>query len=154
MLSRKLMIALLASSALCVGSCAVSRKVTSSVATSSRFLELRDSSVLSAIFETDSLVEVTTITVRENEAGDTLRVAQVTDRTRTVARDRAREVQERVVVRTDTVYVEKRDSVFVRAPDQVGGDGRKPPFVSALKWVFWILISLVVLVFTLKFWRI
>ena len=135
--------------------CTTSRQAVSEKVHTAR-VQLRDSSLAEKVVVAvhDTIVETTTIHVQTNESGDTLKVAQVTDRTRTVARDRAREVQERVVVRTDTVYVEKRDSVFVRAPDQVGGDGRKPPFVSALKWIFWILISLVVLVFTLKFWRI
>ena len=62
----------------------------------------------------DTIVEVTTITIRENEAGDTLRMAQITERTRTSVRDRVSDQRERVAVRTDTVYIEKRDSVEVK----------------------------------------
>lgn len=62
----------------------------------------------------DTIVEVTTITIRENEAGDTLRMAQITERTRTSVRDRISDQRERVAVRTDTVYIEKRDSVEVK----------------------------------------
>ena len=62
----------------------------------------------------DTIVEVTTITIRENEAGDTLRMAQVTERTRTSVRDRVSDQRERVAVRTDTVYIEKRGSVEVK----------------------------------------
>ena len=62
----------------------------------------------------DTIVEVTTITIRENEAGDTLRMAQITERTRTSVRDRVSDQRERVAVRTDTVYIEKRGSVEVK----------------------------------------
>lgn len=62
----------------------------------------------------DTIVEVTTITIRENEAGDTLRMAQITELTRTSVRDRVSDQRERVAVRTDTVYIEKRGSVEVK----------------------------------------
>ena len=42
----------------------------------------------------DTVKEVTMITVRENEAGDTVRMVQVTERERVRSRERAQEVVE------------------------------------------------------------
>lgn len=111
----------------------------------------RDSVVLEL---RDTLVEVTTITIDRNEQGDTLKQSVVTDRLRTRNRNRLRDVEVKVVEKIDTVYIERRDSVRVREFQGSGESNRPSAFVSALKWIFWILISLVVLVFTLKFWRI
>ena len=58
----------------------------------------------------DTIREVTTITVQTNDAGDTLKVVQITDRDRARAREAVRDKEERLVVKTDTVYIEKRDS--------------------------------------------
>ena len=58
----------------------------------------------------DTIREVTTITVQTNEAGDTVKVVQITDRDRARNREAVRDKEERLVVRTDTVYIEKRDS--------------------------------------------
>lgn len=43
--------------------------------------------------------------MRQNEKGDTVRMVQVTDRTRASRHDRVREREESVAVRTDTVFV-------------------------------------------------
>ena len=105
------------------------------------------------VAERDSVVETTIIHVQTNEAGDTLRVAQVTERER--VRDRAQVVNKEVEVRLvrDTVYVERSDSAFVqKMPDRVGhdGGGRTSAFVSALRWIFWILVCVIVLVVVFK----
>lgn len=76
---------------------------------------------------------------RENEAGDTVRIAQLTERTRTSVRDRINDVQERVAVRTDTVYIANRDSVEVKESGQ-----------DMLKWWLWIIVGLIVLVISIK----
>lgn len=102
----------------------------------------------------DTLIEVTTITIDRNEVGDTLRVTTVTDRERARERDRARVQDVRVEVRVDTVYVERRDSVMVQETlRQAQGDsgGRPSALVSALKWVFWIIVSLTVFIVVIKF---
>jgi len=52
--------------------------------------------------------EVTALTVRENERGDTIRMTTVTDRTRN--RDAIAMLRTKVEARVDTVYIEKRDS--------------------------------------------
>ena len=56
----------------------------------------------------DTLKEITTITLRESETGDTLRITTVTDHTRASTRDRYRDVKEKVIARTDTVYIERQ----------------------------------------------
>lgn len=87
----------------------------------------------------DTIVEVTTVTIRENEAGDTLQIAQLTERTRTSVRNRINDVQERVAVRTDTVYIAKRDSVEV-----------KESRTNMLERVLLVVVGLVVLVIIIK----
>jgi hypothetical protein len=105
----------------------------------------------------DTLREVTTITIDRNDKGDTLRIATVTDRTRSRERDRFRVQDSRVMVKTDTVYVAVRDSVDVRnngitesrfavKGDQSGGTALH----GTLRWVFWIIIGLIGLVVTVK----
>lgn len=105
----------------------------------------------------DTVKEVTMITVRENESGDTVRLVQVTERERVRNRERAQEVVEKVVVRVDTVYVERRDSVVVERPSAVavgGGDaGKGSAVVQALKWAFWLVVAVGVVIFGLKFFR-
>lgn len=117
--------------------------------------EVREASV--ALEVVDTVKEVTMITVRENEAGDTVRLVQVTERERVRSRERAQEVVEKVVVRVDTVYVERRDSVVVERPSAVaagGGDaGKGSAVVQALKWAFWLVVAVGVVIFGLKFFR-
>ena len=62
----------------------------------------------------DTLREVTTITIDRNDKGDTLRISTVTDRKRIRSMSDVRSKKEDVVVRTDTVYVE-RDSLRLTA---------------------------------------
>ena len=87
----------------------------------------------------DTIVEVTTVTIRENEAGDTVRIAQLTERTRTSVRNRINDVQERVAVRTDTVYIERHDSVEVKERPR-----------NTLRWVLLVVVGLIVLVISIK----
>ena len=87
----------------------------------------------------DTIVEVTTVTIRENEAGDTVRIAQLTERTRTSVRNRINDVQERVVVRTDTVYIANRDSVEVKERPR-----------NTLIWVLLVVVGLIVLIISIK----
>lgn len=99
----------------------------------------------------DTLREVTTITIRENEQGDTLKLVQITDRTRATERAAARDKEEKLIVRTDTVYIEKRDSVDVKNTGLTNPSNKKSIFVSSLKWIFWILCAIIVLILLLKF---
>ena len=98
----------------------------------------------------DTVMETKTITITKNVDGDTLRLTQITDRTRASAMSDVRSKKEDVRVRVDTVYVEKRDSVLsFKFLDS--GSSRASPFVSSLKWVFWIILGLIVLIVVIKF---
>ena len=88
------------------------------------------------IAERDTLKEVTTVAVLLNETGDTVKVSTVTDRTRASSRDRVRDVEIKVVERTDTVYVEKRDSVFIQNTDLTNPTNtKKSGFLTYVKWI-------------------
>ena len=120
----------------------------------------------------DTIREVTTITVQTNDAGDTLKVVQITDRDRARNREAVRDKEERLVVRTDTVYIEKRDSslrlsslgascapqVLRRASSESGLQEDGTPTISGklsavskiLKWIFALVCAVVVLIITVK----
>lgn len=90
----------------------------------------------------DTLREVTTITLQQNDQGDTLKLLQVTDRTRASHSEGLKEIKERTEVRVDTVYVEKQseNTVAVAGPGvAIDKDGiltvnRSP--LTFMKWLF------------------
>lgn len=127
--------------ALSVSACCSSREVSSDVRRLTA--EVRDSVRVEQVMVAvrDTIVETTTITIRENEAGDTLRLSRVTERDRVRDRAQVKDREERVVVRTDTVFVEKRDSVLIQKAQ--GPGARDSPVTTALKWVFWIVLALI-----------
>lgn len=100
----------------------------------------------------DTIREVTTITVRENERGDTLRVVQVTDRTRSSKRDQTRLVVERLEMRADTVEKAFQE-LQTQEPQAIRGVGERKSsrFVDGLKWVFWILVAVLLLIGVIRF---
>ena len=53
----------------------------------------------------DTIMETVTIVVRENEQGDTLRLEKTMERDRIRDRAQVKEKEERVVVKTDTVFI-------------------------------------------------
>ena len=100
----------------------------------------------------DTLREVTTITIRQNEAGDTVFRSEVTDRDRLRSKADVRSKKEVVRVERDTVYIEKRDSVS-SSKFKVSGDSLNPrpsTLILTLKWIFWIICASVVLIITVK----
>ena len=101
----------------------------------------------------DTLQVVTVVTVDRNEAGDTVRVSTVTDRERVRDRSAVRAQETRVEVRVDTVYVAVRDSVYVSQNAQITQKSASP-LISALKWVFWIIVSVTVFIIVLKVTRV
>ena len=110
-------------------------------------VELRDSVEMQSLVVLDTLKEITTITVDRNDKGDTLRLTQITDRTRASARDRFKDIEVKEVVRTDTVYVERRDSVMVDSSGlMVQGSSRASPFVRAVKWVVAVMVVICILI--------
>ena len=142
-------------------SCGSSRKATSSLQLTAYGLqETRDTvreQVMVAVH--DTIREVTTITVQTNDAGDTLKVVQITDRDRARNREAVRDKEERLVVRTDTVYIEKRDSSLrVSSLGAYGLQEDGTPTVSGklsavskiLKWICALICAVVVLIITVK----
>lgn len=106
------------------------------------------------VFVRDTLRETTVITVDRNEVGDTLFRSVVTDRDRIRDRVAVRDKEEKVVVRTDTVYIQKVDSVLVETLRQAQGDSGGSPVVKSLKWIFWILVAVGILLIIIKLgWR-
>ena len=151
--------ALIGLSALCWTSCASTKQIsreTETRANGSTSLTTgytnvtneRDSVVIA---ERDTLKEVTTVTVQLNETGDTVKVSTVTDRTRASSRDRVRDVEIKVVERTDTVYVEKRDSVYVQTNTGLTNDTKKKSgFLTYVKWIFALVCAIIGLIITIK----
>ena len=98
----------------------------------------------------DTLREVTTITVQQNELGDTVKTNIVMERDRFRDRAAVKDWEEKVIVRTDTVFVQKTDSVYVQ---KAGGSNISHPtsnIIRLLKWVFWIIIAVMVLIVVIK----
>lgn len=100
----------------------------------------------------DSVTITKTVTITENEQGDTVRVVQVTDRDRVRDRAAVRDKEEKVIVKTDTFFVERRDSVFVSAPagPSKSSGAARPAWLQGLKWLFWIVVAITVLVVIIK----
>ena len=119
-----------------------------------RSSELRSSEVRDSVMVEvrDTVMETTTIVIDRNEDGDTVFTSVVTERNRIRNRDRVRDNHEKTVIRNDTVFVEKRDSVYVNT-NRSNMKNRASPFVSSLKWIFLIIVSLIVLVIILKYRR-
>ena len=151
-------------SALFVTSCAVQRSTSHEV---SKF-KIQDSKEVTArdsvsVEVTDSVVETKTITITKNEAGDTIMQSIITERDRVKNRDRVRDNHERTVIRTDTVFIEKRDSVYVNTRSTLVAshaknlanptNGKSGGLVSALRWIFWIIVALAGLVIIIKIRR-
>jgi len=127
--------------------CRVTREVTRSDVRSQRS-EVRVDSVKEDVVVAvhDTIMEVTTIHIRTNDAGDTVRMTTVTDRDRVTDRSRADRATYRSEVRVDTVVVERRDSVLVK--NEKGA--RASPLLMNLKWIFWIIIAMMGLCIVFK----
>ena len=100
------------------------------------------------VVERDTLREVTTITVQTNEKGDTVKVVQITDLTRARNRDTSTDRQEKTVTRTDTVFIEKKDSTAVSTTSVTKMANQKEGFWtklrSTLKWALALVVALIV----------
>ena len=146
------MIVLTGLSALCVTGCSVQREAlrtsTDLRTTESRIDTVREQ-VMIAVY--DTLREVTTITVQQNEAGDTVKTSIVTERDRFRDRAAVKDREEKVIVRTDTVFVQKTDSVYVqKALGANPTENHRSPWLSALKWIFAIVVAVTVLIVVIK----
>ena len=113
--------------------------------TSVRSRETSDSvSRQTRVVERDTLREVTTITVQTNERGDTVKVVQVTDLTRARNRDTTTDRQEKTVTRTDTVFIERRDSTaFSTTTITNQKEGFWTRLRSTLKWALAVIVALI-----------
>lgn len=118
----------------------------------------------------DTVMETKTITYVVNQKDpstgsgqakrDTVFTSVVTDRERIRDRAAIKDKKEKVIVRTDTVYVECRDSVMVsssridstRSSTFGSGSGSKPasPFVRSLRWIVALVIAVIVLIMVIK----
>ena len=112
-----------------------------------RTTELRSSEVRDSVMVAvhDTIMETVTITVDRNEAGDTVFTSVVTERDRIRNRDRVRDNHEKTLIRTDTVFVERRDSTRSSR-----GSSRASPFGTRLKWGLVIVLGLIALGIVLK----
>ena len=88
-----------------------------------------------------------------------VKVVQITDRDRARNREAVRDKEERLVVKTDTVYIEKRDSSLRLSSLGAYGlqedgtptiSGKLSAVSKILKWIFWIIIGLIGLIVTAK----
>ena len=98
----------------------------------------------------DTLTITKTITIRENEQGDTVFRSEVTDRDRIRSKADVRSKKEVVRVERDTVYIERRDSVDVRNYGATESQSGETALHRTLKWIFWILCAIVVLIITVR----
>lgn len=104
----------------------------------------------------DTLTITKTITIRENERGDTVRMSVVTDRERSKAevrglRAEVRSQKDEVRGLRDEVRSQKDE---VRGLGVEGAATRTSLVVSALKWVFWIIIAIITLTITVTITRV
>ena len=154
MLSKRSTLALIATVALLSVSCSVSRQATSSSEQlkieSLETVERVDSVIVE---QRDTLREVTTITIDRNDKGDTLKVVQITDLTRARSRDNVVAQRVKTEVRVDTVYVEKRDSVYIQNTNLTNPTNKKPGFLTYVKWITALVCAVVVLILVIRFGR-
>lgn len=152
MLRRMLVIVL---AALIVSACCSSRQMAVSRSAELRASEVRSDSVKEQVVvaERDTVMVTKTITITKNEAGDTTFTSVVTEKERLRDRSRHDMATYRTEVRVDTVYIERRDSVDVKTTNFTNGTNKPGGFVSALKWVFWIIIGLIGLGVVIKIRR-
>ena len=140
--------------ALTASACSVSRSASVKAEVRGLTAEVRDSLRVEQLMVAvhDTIVETTTIVVRENEQGDTVRMSVVRDRDRVRSMSDVRSKKEEVRVVRDTVYVERTDSVRVER-GQVRGDSYQSGGTAlhrTLKWVFWIIVGLSALIIIVK----
>lgn len=153
MLRKTFVIALVA---LIASACCSSRQTAVSEFQGSKVQEFKDSvKVEKVVVEVhDTVMETTTIIVDRNEAGDTVKLSTVTERDRVRDRAQVKNQHERVVTKHDTVYIATRDSSYVQNTNYANGtnlstgSGR---VVSALKWIFWILVCVILMILIIKF---
>ena len=116
-------------------------------------LGFRDSSDVERVEVHDTITITRTITVQTNDKGDTLRVNTETDRERIRSKADVRRQKVKTEIVRDTVYIEKRDSVFVQNSGLTNPTNKKNTFVSSLKWITALVCAVVVLILVIRFGR-
>ena len=143
-----------------MSSCNASRKSVSEHTQRTERAELRADTLREQVLiaVNDTVREVTTVTVviRQSQEpdtpDDTLRITTVTDRKTIRSRDRVQLKDKKEVTRIDSVYV-KRDSIDFQStttfstPDH---PEKKSAYVASLKWAFWILAAIIVLIIVVR----
>ena len=103
------------------------------------------------VAEHDTIMEVTTIHVRTNEAGDTVFRSVVTDRERGRSRDAIAVQKTKTEIVRDTVIIEKRDSVEIRSrPSAGGGQSGGTALHKTLRLVLWIIVAVIILIIVVR----
>ena len=118
-------------------------------------------SVIVMVFDTITITK--TITIRESESGDTLRMTTVTDRERIRSMSDVRSKKADVVIKTDTVYVERDSLVVKEIPHQVrneggglfgGGTTGRQGLIAGLtrnlRWLFFVLLAIIALIIIIR----
>jgi hypothetical protein len=147
-----LLTALTVAIALCVSSCSTQRSLRTevrSLATETTRDTVREKIVVAVH---DTVLETKTITITKNEVGDTTFTSIVTERDRVRDRAAVRDKEEKLIVRTDTVYVAVRDSVSSSKSQVLGNSlSPHPSTLTFIKWIFAIICAIIVLIIVIKF---
>ncbi len=117
--------------------------------------------VVVTVFDTITITKTITVVLRQaqepNEPDDTVRVTQITDKTKATTRDRYHDVQEKVVMKTDTVYVEKdslRLTAYSLPGTEIDKDGNVTKkvnrFAQSLKWLFLTLVAVIAIIILIR----
>lgn len=147
----RLTVALIATLALSSTGCSVQRQASSSERSLRTETVTRDTVWQQVVVAVrDTLREVTTITLQQNDQGDTLKLVQVTDRTRASNREGYRDREEKIVFKTDTFYIEKTDTVTVSTVSGKPLSCKQTGLVPTLKWLFWCILALIALVVIIR----
>jgi len=110
----------------------------------------------------DTIKETTTVTVVLRQSleptapDDTVRMTTVTDRTRASTRDRYHDVQEKLLVKTDTVYVERTADTTALIAGPTRDPNKDSPgrnIRRSLMWIFFILSAIIILIIIIKIFR-
>lgn len=144
--------------ALCVSACSTTHKASTNQRFERSEVATRDTVREQVMVEVhDTIRETTTITVLlrqaqdSTRADDTVKVIQITDRERTHNVAQLKDKSEKIILNTDSTAIQ-RDSVAVTENQQSLTVHRSPLSVT-LKWVFWTLLAVGVLVLTLRVTR-
>ena len=146
--------------------CASKRSLTTEHNQESRVerVERHDSVDTECVEVYDTLKEVTTITVQVNESGDTLWQSIVTDRLHSRTRDRIQKTDNNTITTNDSTFFQ-RDSIAKEETNQTTGtlipgltrnpndEPRASIFRGILKWTFWIIIAVTVLLIVIRILR-